>query len=211
MYRLFSGIIGLSLLLIAAGCDDSSLGPKTRGDIQGQVQDAETNAPISGVNITTSPPTSSLVTDDTGQFTLPDIETGNYTITANKTDYNANTVTVSVRENEVTQATIFLQPDESATEKRDSIAVTVVNWANRVVNSDTTYVDVEYQVRNVGEVDIDRYEVYFRIDTSGENFFYEARGDSLQVAQSDIAQFEKFIRDQEATDVTVDDFWFESE
>ena len=211
MLRLLSGIIGLSLLFLATGCDESSLGPQTRGDIQGQVQDADTNAPLSGVNITTSPPTSSLVTDANGQFSIADIETGNYTLTANKSGYSANTVTVSVRENQVTEATIFLQTDPDASEKSDSISVSVLNWSNRVVSEDTTFVDVEYRVQNVGEVDIDDYEVYFRIDTTNDAFFYEAVGDSLKVTQSDIGRFEKFIRDESATEVTVDGFWFEGE
>ena len=209
MLRLFSGILCLSLLLFAAGCDESTLGPETRGDIQGQVQDADTNQPLAGVNITTSPPTSSIVTGEDGAFEIADVETGNYTLNANRSGYDANTVTVSVREGQVTPANIFLQADESATEQTDSITVSVLNWSNRVVSEDTTFVDVEYRVQNVGEGAVTNYEVYFRIDTTGDPFFYEASGDSLQVKQADIGQFEKYIRDASATEVTVDGFFVE--
>jgi hypothetical protein len=200
-------LVSAAAVLLTAGCEDSSLGPAQRGAIEGRVQDFETEAALEGVNITTSPPTSALVTDGEGRFTLQDVEVGNYTISAKKSGYTPNQVTVSVRADATTQATLFLEPDASAAASTDSIDVTVTNWANRPLQPDSVFVDVEYRVHNVGDVRIDAYEVYFRIQTNGSDFYYEAQGDSLAVGQADIADFSKYVRDQSATDVVVEDYW----
>ena len=200
-------LLSAVILLVATGCEDSSLGPAQRGSIEGQVQDFETDAALTGVNITTSPPTSALVTDSDGRFSLDDVEVGNYTISAKKSGYDPNQVTVAVRANEATQATIFLEPGGTASASDDTIGVTVTNWANRPLQPDSVFVDVEYRVENVGDSDIDAYEVYFRIQTGSDAFYYEAHGDSLAVGQADIAGFSKYVRDQSATDVSVDNYW----
>ena len=147
------------------------------------------------------------MTDGEGRFSLQDVEVGNYTINAKKSGYEPNQVTVSVRADATTQATLFLEPDASAAASTDSIDVTVTNWANRLLQPDSVFVDVEYRVHNVGEARIDAYEVYFRIQTSGSDFYYEAQGDSLAVGQADIADFSKYVRDQSATDVVVNNYW----
>lgn len=205
-----SALLGLTalLLLVATGCEDSSLGPDERGTIEGQVHDFETEEPLAGANVTTSPPTSAPVTDEDGRFTLDAVEAGNYTISAQKSGYGGGQVTVAVRADQVTQATLFLKPD-GASGASDSLDVTVINWTNRVVQSDSVFVDVEYRVHNAGTTDVDAYEVYFRIETNAADFFYEAHGDSLAGGQSDIAQFSKYVRDHTATDVLVDGYWAE--
>lgn len=207
MRSVLIALASAALLLLASGCEDSSLGPAQRGSIDGRVQDFETEAALAGVNITTSPPTSALVTDGDGRFTLQDVEVGNYTISARKSGYAPNQVTVSVRADATTQAILFLEPDDAASATSDSIDVTVTNWANRAPQPDSVFVDVEYRVRNAGDTRIDAYEVYFRIQTDGDAFFYEARGDSLAVGQADVAGFSKYLRDHSATDVVIDDYW----
>ena len=200
-------LLSMMVLLMATGCEDSSLGPAQRGSIEGRVQDFETDAALSGVNITTSPPTSALVTGGEGRFSLNNVEVGNYTISARKSGYDPNQVTVAVRADEITQATIFLEPGNSTSATDDTIGVTVTNWTNRPLQPDSVFVDVEYRVQNVGDADIDAYEIYFRIQTSGDDFYYEAQGDSLATGQADVASFSKYVRDQSATEVTVDDYW----
>jgi len=207
MRSVLIALASATLLLLASGCEDSSLGPAQRGSIDGRVQDFETDAALSGVNITTSPPTSALVTDGEGRFSLDNVEVGNYTISARKSGYDPNQVTVAVRADETTQAIIFLEPGSESAATDDTIGVTVTNWANRPLQPDSVFVDVEYRVQNVGDTDIDAYEVYFRIQTSGDAFYHEAQGDSLAAGQVDVAGFSKYVRDQSATEVAVDDYW----
>jgi hypothetical protein len=197
----------LSVLLLLPGCDEEVLGPTRRGSIEGRVLAFDTSAPIPGASVTTSPATGAFVTDANGAFTLSDIESGSYNLSARKTGFSPNTLAVAVRDGETTPATLFLERDPNAT-ARDSVAAEIVNWANRVVNTDTTFVDVEYRVRNAGTIDVAAYEVYIRIDTGGDSFFQEVQGDSLPTAQVDVGTFSKFLRDESATTVTIDDLWF---
>ena len=124
---LLAALLGGSLLLFLPGCDEETLGPQTRGSIQGVVQDADPNAPIAQANVTTSPPTQSVLTSDSGTFSLPDIPTCNYSVEATKTGYDARAVQVSVQENQTAGATLLLERGDDFGEPSDSLAVEVTN------------------------------------------------------------------------------------
>lgn len=85
-------ILSLSLLT-AVGCGTQST---LRGTIIGTVVDSQTGIGIAGATVMSSPVTSSVITDINGKFSMPDIEPGVYTITAHGTDFNSNSLTVSV-------------------------------------------------------------------------------------------------------------------
>jgi hypothetical protein len=89
---LFALVLGFSLLT-AVGCGTKST---LRGTIVGTVVDSQTGIGIAGATVMTSPTTTSVITDVNGNFTLPDIEPGVYTVTTSATDYNSNSLTVSV-------------------------------------------------------------------------------------------------------------------
>jgi len=78
------------------------------------------------------------------------------------------------------------------------------------VGDDSVFVDVEYRVRNAGTTDVSAYEVYVRIETSGDPFFQEVRGEGLPATQADIATFSKFIRTEQAERVVIEKVWFET-
>lgn len=209
-------LVALALLfgLFLTGCDEAVLGPSLRGSIDGRVLNFEDNAPVAGASVTTSPATGAFVTDGEGRFTITDVESGPYNISVRKSGFKANTLGVAVRDDETTPATLFLERDEDATQ-RDSVAAEIVNWANRIVNDDGTgrdsvFVDVEYRVRNAGTTDVSAYEVYVRIETTGDPFFQEVRGEDLPATQADIATFSKFIRTEQAERVVIEEVWFET-
>ncbi|MGM0598759.1 MAG: carboxypeptidase regulatory-like domain-containing protein [Candidatus Rifleibacteriota bacterium] len=85
-------VLSLSLLT-AVGCGTSST---LRGTIVGTVVDSQTGIGVAGATIMTSPTTDSVTTDINGDFSIPDVEPGVYTVTAHATDYNSNSLTVSV-------------------------------------------------------------------------------------------------------------------
>jgi hypothetical protein len=154
------------------------------------------------------------VTDGEGRFRIADVESGPYNISVRKNGFRSNTLSVAVRDDETTPVTLFLERDADAS-KSDSLAAEITNWANRVVNADSTgadsmFVDVEYRVRNAGTTDISAYELYVRIETTGDPFFQELRGETLPTTQADVATFSKFIRGETAQSVTIDDVWFET-
>jgi hypothetical protein len=211
---LLAALLGGSLLLFLPGCDEETLGPQTRGSIQGVVQDADPNAPIDQANVTTSPPTQSVLTSDSGTFSLPDIPTGNYSVEATKTGYDARAVQVSVQENQTAGATLLLERGDDFGEPSDSLTVEVTNWFNDRINRDSTgadsiFADVEYSARNVGDVRIQAYEVYFEIETGQGVFSREVGGDSLASGHRDLGGFRRLVQ-AEATAVRVADVYWEA-
>lgn len=205
-YRLV--VLALLLGLLWTGCDEATLGPTLRGSIDGRVLTFDGRAPIAGVSITTSPATGAIVTENDGTFRLRDVPSGPYNITARKSGFQSNTLSVAVRDDETTPATLFLERDDEAS-RSDSLTAEIINWNNRSVSSDSSFVDVEYRVRNVGTVPVASYEVYIRIATDGEVFFQEESGDALDAGQADIGTFSKFLRGRTAQAITVEDLYFE--
>ncbi|WP_263792080.1 carboxypeptidase-like regulatory domain-containing protein [Salinibacter sp.] len=206
----------LAALLLAAGalagCDDETVGPETQGTLTGTVESAETNAPIPRANVTTSPPTQSVLTSEDGTFSLDNIPTGNYTVTASKNDFGARSVTVRVEEGQTTNASILLEPENGA--ESDSLSARVTRWLNDPINRDSTgadslFVDVEYRAENVGEGPVSRYKVFFDIETTEGSSQFEIEGDSLLEGEADLGGFRKYVR-SEAQSVEVSDTFVES-
>lgn len=215
-HRSACAMLFLFLMLVVAGCDEETIGPQTQGTLEGVVQDAETNEPIAQANVTTSPPTQSVLTNEDGAFEIADIPTGNYSIEATKTNYQSRAVQVSVQENQTTSATLLLEREDDFGSDTDSLTAEVTNWFNDRVNRDSSgadsiFADVEYSAENAGDVRIQDYEVYFKIDTAEGTFSQEVSGDSLDTGQRDVGGFRKYIT-AEAEDVRVEDvYWSPSE
>jgi len=87
-----SFVLGL-ILLTAVGC-----GTRTtlRGSIVGTIVDSQTGIGVAGASVLTSPSTATVMTDINGNFSIPDVQPGVYRVTSNATDYNSNSVTVTI-------------------------------------------------------------------------------------------------------------------
>lgn len=209
LYRFFP--MFLLALTVLGGCKESTLLPERFGTINGQVVDFATGTPLSNASVTTSPPSAAVLTDGDGRFRLESIPTGNYTITISRDGYQPNTATVSVQDGQETAATISLREEEEETSTAD-LDVSVLNFVNDVRGDTANVVRVQYRVANTGTTSIPAYEVYFRIGTDGTStFFQEQEGLELGIGQTDIAEFTKEIFTVRATDVAIDDFWFEGQ
>lgn len=214
VYRSSCVLLPLSLMLLVAGCDEETLGPQTRGTLTGVVQDTETNDPIAQANVTTAPPTQSVLTEEDGTFEIEDVSTGNYSIEASKSGYESRAVEVNVQENQTTSATLLLERGDDFGSENDSLAAQVTNWFTDRINRDSTgadsiFADVEYSARNAGDVRIQGYEVYFEIDTAEGTFSQEVSGDTLATGQRDVAGFRKYLP-AEPQAVRVEDVYWET-
>ncbi|MEM9664073.1 MAG: carboxypeptidase regulatory-like domain-containing protein [Bacteroidota bacterium] len=198
-----TALLASVIVLGTTGCKESMLGPDLTGRIEGRVLDFETQAPMAGASITTSPPTGALAADSKGRFIIEDVPTGNYTVTAVLAGFQRNSVSVAVREDQTTPAMLFLHVADS-TDIVPTMSAEVTAFANLPAESDTVTVRVEYRVRNTGPVDIAAYEVYFRLETEGESFFAERGGENLKAGQEDIRTFQKQLFTQPAMEVVVD-------
>src|SRR5688500_15649577 len=107
----------LSLLILAgvfSACNEDTIDPIFFGAIQGTVTFQSTGLPVPGVEITTIPATSTVLTDASGNFTFPEIPTGEYTVIAQLEAYKPETLKVIVTENHTAQTDFQLLADASA-------------------------------------------------------------------------------------------------
>lgn len=189
-------LLALILTVGLTACKDGLLEPERFGTVQGRVLDRETNEPIAGASVTTSPATGAFVTDADGRFSAGEVLTGSYTISANRIGYDPNTVTVAVREAQTTDASFFLaQEDASGTDV--AFAAELLNFTPEIFQAvngtDSTYVTIEYRAINQGDVNIATYEIYFRIDTNRGPFYQEVTGSNLEATQRDIGTVRKYL------------------
>ncbi len=120
MLRRFAApLLVLLPVLLVLGCENNLLEPDLRGAIEGQVFDFDTREPLSGVNITTNPPTGSLITDENGSFRLDDLPVGNYSIAGRRSGYDSNSITISVLDGETRTAILLLGGSVGGRHHRD--------------------------------------------------------------------------------------------
>lgn len=204
------------IVLSAAGlflnsCAKDTIEAETFGDIEGIVINGETDEGIAKVNITTTPATNAIPTEDDGTFTINNIPTGNYTIQARKNDFRSSSVSVAVREGNVATAFISMNPEDEepdSTVSMNDVEAGITSWFNDV-SGDSTHVDVNYRVTNSSDSGtVSEYEIYFEIETtSGVSFYFDVAGEDLRAGQTRNGNFREYIRDNEATDVVINDVW----
>jgi len=78
-------------------------------EITGQVSDKATTNIVSGASITTNPTTSSVASDANGNYTIPNLQAGQYSVTATKDGYSPATISVTVTEGNTSTADIQME------------------------------------------------------------------------------------------------------
>ena len=200
--RTLSAVVLLALTLTA--CKDGLVEPERFGSLEGQVVDFETGAAVQNAGIVTSPATDAITTDSEGNFSIEDVLVGTYTITASRSGFTPNTVTVSIRDGRTARATLFLRQEDDDATPSQRFQATVLGFTNRGFTADSSFVTVEYQASNEGTADLAEYEVYFRIDTDQGSFFQEVEGQNLAAGARDIGTFRKQILGARAQAVRID-------
>jgi hypothetical protein len=100
------------LVLLFIGCEEEKIDIDRFGALSGVVLNGDDYTPLSGVLVSTSPASSTALTDAEGRFEFSKIIEGEVAITARKKDFLSTSVSVSVYENETTLLTFFLLKDE---------------------------------------------------------------------------------------------------
>ena len=119
------------LLFISAcfGCESDKLDVLNYGTIEGQVLDGESYQPLSGVMISTTPASITLLTDAEGRFSIPKVKEGDIEVNLKRKDYIANSLKVAA-------ACYFRAAHwpwwHSSASKR-TYALSVTNWAIGVI------------------------------------------------------------------------------
>lgn len=100
------------IMVILFACQENTIEPQNFGTIGGSVTNEEFNF-LANVEITTVPPTSVVLTDSGGVFTIEGVAPGEYSVFAEMADYQRTSVKVSVVADQTSQAILTL-PSESA-------------------------------------------------------------------------------------------------
>lgn len=189
------------IIFMSFGCAKEVVDPEIYGSIEGQVQNSTTGEGIAFASVSTNPGTDAILTDENGHFSFTKIPTGNYTIQAEKENFGAKSVRVSVTENRSAIAQILLTSDDenlSSTNLDTEITSFFSNSRN-----DSTFVDVNFLIRNQNKTLVTDYEIYFQIYTTGASFFYEFEGDTLRNGQQRVGEFTKYVRQFSVDSVVV--------
>lgn len=190
------------------GCTVENVEPKFYGVIEGVVLSSKTQEGIANVSITTNPGTEAVLTNAAGEFTLSHVPVGDYLVQATKEGYQTESVRVTVNRADTTTVKILLEVDKESPPAGAFLTAEVTSFFNNTTDGDTTYVEVNYTIRNTSDNEaIPNYEIYFKIYTPHEDFLYEVSGDSLHAGQKDMGFFEEYIRDYTADSVVVTDIY----
>lgn len=106
-------IVCLLILAVFSSCDEAKLDLINYGSISGTVLDGDTYLPLQGVQITTTPPSTILLTDVGGKFTIPKIQEGDVAVSVKKKDYLSNSLSVAIYSGEPTQLDFLIFKDDS--------------------------------------------------------------------------------------------------
>ncbi|UOQ98230.1 carboxypeptidase regulatory-like domain-containing protein [Hymenobacter sp. 5317J-9] len=93
---------------VLSACQEDLVEPVYYGSVTGTVLDGRTNLPLANVTVTTSPATSSYLTNAQGKFQIENVPAGRVAITATKADYQQVVANVTVYEAQAADVSIVL-------------------------------------------------------------------------------------------------------
>ena len=88
----------IAILFAVFGCSEDTVGESFKGNISGKVVEKSSNEPLENVKISTSPASSTVFTDENGEFLLPDVLVDNYSVKAEVEGYTTSFESVTVNE-----------------------------------------------------------------------------------------------------------------
>lgn len=102
-------ILVIVLAILYYSCKEApSDAPEIITKITGKVTDGQTNEALAGAQITTNPVTSSVITGEDGNYTIPNVSPGQNIITCLKDVYDENTYIVNDSEGQTVAADMQL-------------------------------------------------------------------------------------------------------
>ena len=110
----YQKILSVLLILLLCACREETIQPQLFGSMVGTVIRNTDNVAVENAVISTTPPTSLLLTDDFGRFALSDIEPGTYTVRAEKEGFVSTVESVTVFAQKTANVTVKLQSDSLA-------------------------------------------------------------------------------------------------
>lgn len=202
----FSAILATFFLL---SCEEETLGDQTFGSLDGKVVSNGLNTPLENVKITTNPASTTVFTDNQGNFSIADISIGDYSVQAEKDDFQtafepANVLTGKttnvVFELDSTVATnlrpevpILLLPEDKQNTVSSPVAFV---WSSSANDTDELTYTLELRNGNTGATQIfeSLLDTVLTVENLalGANYFWQITADDAITApvQSKISSFQ---------------------
>jgi PKD repeat protein len=108
IFSLITVIISVVFIYSCSSDSDNPTNPSTKGNITGQITEQGAGNPVSGASISTQPATTTVTSDNSGNYTFSNIEAGSYTVTASKNGYTQNNANANVTAGQTTTVNIIL-------------------------------------------------------------------------------------------------------
>jgi len=161
----FKCITVFILVLLLVGCNEDTIQPQLFGTIEGQVLNRDDLTPLEGVAISTTPTTTSTLTDVFGNFTLEDIPVGTYSVRAELNDFLTKLEGVSINGNTTGEVIIRMEKDTSISVP--PIAPQVITPADGAMDQ-AINIRLEWIATDEDEDDVLKYDVFLYEDQQSE-------------------------------------------
>jgi Tol biopolymer transport system component len=79
------GLLGVVLFIVA--CEEDTIGDNSFGSLEGTVVSGGSNEPVTNVKITTNPVSTTVFTDENGEFIIAELAVGEYSVQAEQEEY----------------------------------------------------------------------------------------------------------------------------
>ncbi len=169
-------LLGVFLILLVS-CNEDRINENDFGTIQGKVVAEGTNAPLENVRISTSPATSTVFSDDKGNFKIENVPVGEYSVGVRLDGYLATFEPATVVTN-VTVKVIFEMQISTANNRPPTTPELIKPAENEVVES--TEVIFEWSSTDPEEDPI-TYSLELRNDQNEDVLLFEDITDSTYV------------------------------
>jgi len=120
------------MLIMLAGCNEDTVGNDLTGSISGTVTRESTGEPLENIEISTSPASTTVLTDENGQFILENVVIDQYSVKAEGEDYVTAFESVTVTA-DVTSNVIFKLVVSSANNRQPSAPVAIAPLDNSLI------------------------------------------------------------------------------
>ncbi|MEX2595236.1 MAG: carboxypeptidase-like regulatory domain-containing protein [Anditalea sp.] len=110
--KYFNYISLFFISILFFGCELENIDVDRFGTISGIVVDGESYEPLSGVQISTTPSSTSVLTDKDGTFHVDKVQYGEVVINARKKDFLSGSISIAVYDQQNTALTFFLLEDD---------------------------------------------------------------------------------------------------
>ncbi len=208
----FKNIYYFSVILATfffLSCEEETLDDQTFGSLEGKVVSNGLNTPLENVKISTNPTSTTVFTDSEGNFTIADISIGDYSVQAEKDDFQTAFEPANILTSKTTNVIFELDSTSASNlrplvpnllfpeDKKKNVQSPVeFVWSSSINDSDEISYDLELRNGNTGETQLFEalVDTVFVVENLaiGANYFWQvtANDEVTEPVQSKLGSFQ---------------------